>query len=68
LKGAEIPLGARIISVADSYDTMTTPRLYRDVISHEEALEELRRCSGTQFDPELVEAFCQATTEADRQD
>jgi len=68
LKGAEIPLGARIISAADAYDTMTTPRLYRDVISHEEALEELRRCSGTQFDPELVEAFCQATTEADRQD
>jgi diguanylate cyclase (GGDEF)-like protein len=67
LKGAEIPLGARIISVADSYDTMTTPRLYRDVISHEEACKELRRCSGPQFDSELVEAFCQVTDEANRQ-
>jgi HD-GYP domain-containing protein (c-di-GMP phosphodiesterase class II) len=67
LKGEEIPLGARIISVADSYDTMTTPRLYRDVISHEEACEELRRHSGTQFDPELVEAFCRATSEANWQ-
>ena len=60
LKGNDIPLGARIISVADAYDMMTTPRFYREVISQEEALEELRRCSGTQFDPELVEALCQA--------
>ena len=68
LKGEDIPLGARIISIADAYDTMTTPRTYRDVVSQQEALEELRRCSGTQFDPELVEAFCQATNEATRQD
>ncbi|GAG25345.1 unnamed protein product, partial [marine sediment metagenome] len=66
LKGEEIPLGARIISVADAYDTMTTPRLYRDVISHEEACEELRRCSGIQFDPEMVEAFCQVMDETMR--
>ncbi len=63
LKGEDIPLGARIISIADTYDTMTTPRLYRDVISQEEALEELRRCAGTQFDPELVEVFCRAMNE-----
>jgi diguanylate cyclase (GGDEF)-like protein len=67
LKGEDIPIGARIISIADAYDTMTTPRTYRNVISHEEAVDELRRCSGTQFDPELVDAFCQATTEATKQ-
>jgi len=58
LKGEDIPLGARIISIADAYDTMTTKRTYRNAVSHEEALEELKRCSGTQFDRELVEAFC----------
>jgi len=63
LKGEEIPLGARIISVADAYDTMTTARPYRAVVSQQEALEELRRFSGTQFDPELVEAFCRAMNE-----
>ncbi|MBA7597142.1 hypothetical protein ES703_04138 [subsurface metagenome] len=68
LRGEDIPLGARIISIADAYDTMTTPRTYRDVISQQEALEELRRCLGTQFDPELVEAFCRAIDEAARQD
>lgn len=64
LKGRAIPIGARIISVADAYDTMTTKRTYRDVVSREEALEELRRCSGTQFDPELVEVLCRAADEA----
>ena len=60
LKGERIPMGARIISIADAYDTMTTRRPYRDVISQEEALEELRRCSGTQFDPILVGVFGEA--------
>ncbi len=58
LKGEDIPLGARIISIADAYDTMTTQRPYRDTVSEEEALDELRRCCGTQFDLELVESFC----------
>ena len=58
LKGEEIPLGARVIHIADAYDTMTTPRAYRQVISHEEACAELGRCAGTQFDPELVGVFC----------
>jgi HD-GYP domain-containing protein (c-di-GMP phosphodiesterase class II) len=68
LKGEDIPLGARIIGIADAYDTMTTPRPYGEVMSQEEALEELRRCSGTQFDPELVEALCWAAKEAAGQD
>jgi HD-GYP domain-containing protein (c-di-GMP phosphodiesterase class II) len=63
LKGGAIPLGARIISVADAYDTMTGKRPYKGPISHEEAAEELRRCSGTQFDPELVQAFIRTSKE-----
>ncbi len=68
LRGEDIPLGARIISIADAYDTMTTQRPYRDVVSQEEALEELRRCSGTQFDSELVEAFGRALNRTIQQD
>jgi diguanylate cyclase (GGDEF)-like protein/PAS domain S-box-containing protein len=60
LKGENIPLGARIISIADAYDTMTTSRPYRNLLSKEEALEELERCSGRQFDPKLVALFCRA--------
>ncbi len=55
LKGEEIPLGARIITVADAYSTMTIRRIYRKSISPKEAKNELIRCSGTQFDPEVVE-------------
>jgi HD-GYP domain-containing protein (c-di-GMP phosphodiesterase class II) len=57
LKGAKIPLGARIITVADSFDPMVNGRKYRSERSVKEAMEELRRCSGTQFDPDIVEAF-----------
>ncbi len=53
----DIPLGARIIAVADSFDAMTTERPYRPAFSVSEAVEELRRCRGTQFDPEVVDAF-----------
>ena len=60
LAGENIPLGARIISIVDAYDTMTTPRPYRDVLSPREASRELRSWAGTQFDPELVEVFCRA--------
>ena len=59
LRGETIPLGARIIFVADSYDAMTSDRVYRPRRSHEEALAELRRCSGTQFDPLIVERFAE---------
>lgn len=53
----DIPIIARIIAVADTYDAMTTDRPYRKGLSHETALSELKRCSGTQFDPEVVTAF-----------
>lgn len=57
LRGTEIPLGARIIAICDAYHAMVTTRTYRGAISHADAITELRRCSGTQFDPELLEPF-----------
>ncbi|MDO8672222.1 MAG: HD-GYP domain-containing protein [Dehalococcoidia bacterium] len=57
LKGDDIPLGARIFSVADSFDAMTSNRPYRRAMPLETAREEIRRNSGTQFDPKTVEAF-----------
>ena len=62
LKGEDIPLGARILAVADSYDAMTSDRPYRKSMSHEDAVEELKRCSGGQFDPKIVEAFLETKT------
>lgn len=67
LKGDEIPLGARIISVSDAYISMTTQYSYREAMSQEEALVELRQCSGTQFEPEMVEALCRLMNEDNRQ-
>jgi diguanylate cyclase (GGDEF)-like protein len=58
LRANEIPLGARIVAIADAYDAMTNDRPYKRAISHEQAVAELRRHAGTQFDPELVELFC----------
>jgi diguanylate cyclase (GGDEF)-like protein/PAS domain S-box-containing protein len=57
LKGEEILLQARIIAVADSYDAMTSDRDYKKVLSEEEAINEIRRCSGTQFDPYIARVF-----------
>jgi diguanylate cyclase (GGDEF)-like protein len=60
LAGAAIPMGARIIAVCDSYDAMVSDRPYRRGMSSELALEELRRCAGAQFDPDVVAAFIAA--------
>jgi putative nucleotidyltransferase with HDIG domain len=61
LCGDEIPLGARIISVADAYDAMTSSRRYNDPLSHDDANAELVRGSGAQFDPDVVRAWLQMT-------
>ena len=57
LRGREIPLGARIIAVADAYHAMTSDRPYRQGMSQHQAVAELRRCAGAHFDPVVVEAF-----------
>jgi PAS domain S-box/diguanylate cyclase (GGDEF) domain len=57
LKGDTIPLECRLLAIADAYDAMTSERPYRKTMSHEAALNELKRCAGTQFDPALVEVF-----------
>jgi HD-GYP domain-containing protein (c-di-GMP phosphodiesterase class II) len=57
LKGEEIPLGARILSVADTFDAMNSARPYRGKKSKEEIIAELKRVSGTQLDPQITELF-----------
>ncbi len=57
LGGEEIPVEARLLGVADAFDAMTSDRSYRPALSVEQALAELERCAGTQFDPELTETF-----------
>ena len=57
LKGEQIPYLARVLSIADSFDAMTSHRPYNKRKSHQEAIEELKKCSGAQFDPELVKSF-----------
>lgn len=60
LKGDEISLHARIMCVADSFDAMTSKRSYKPGMTMKEAVEELKRCAGTQFDPKVVKIFVQA--------
>ena len=64
LRGNEIPLGARIVAVADAYHAMVHARPYKGALTHEEALAELRLHGGTQFDPQVVEVFCSIYAES----
>lgn len=57
LEKDEIPLECRILAIVDAWDAMTNDRPYKTAVSHETAVEELKRCAGTQFDPEMVEIF-----------
>ena len=57
LEGEQVPLLGRIISVADTYDAMTTNRAYREALPHATAIAELEKCAGTQFDPQIVDVF-----------
>jgi HD-GYP domain-containing protein (c-di-GMP phosphodiesterase class II) len=57
LSGDEIPLGSRIVFVADAFDAMTSTRPYRPAVRRDDAVRELERCAGTQFDPDVVDAF-----------
>jgi HD-GYP domain-containing protein (c-di-GMP phosphodiesterase class II) len=57
LKGNDVPLIARIIAVADTYDAMTSDRAYRRALPHEVAVGEIERCSATQFDPDIAHSF-----------
>lgn len=60
--GDDIPLGARILTIADAYDAMTSDRVYRKARPPQEAFTELRRCAGEQFDSQLVERFIEAVS------
>jgi putative two-component system response regulator len=63
LKAEEIPLTARIIAIADTYDAMTSSRSYRKALSHEIAFNEIKNCAGTQFDPDMVDIFIKSQEE-----
>jgi HAMP domain-containing protein len=64
LKGEAIPLGARVLAICDSFDAMLTEKRHRKARSQADAVREIRRCSGSQFDPKVVEAFVAQLTMA----
>jgi len=63
--GEEIPVEARVLAVADAFDAMTSDRPYRRALSREEALAEVERCAGTQFDPKIARVFLDVFAEAE---
>jgi len=63
LAGEDIPILSRIIAIADTYDAMTSSRAYRSALLHQDAIDEIKRCSGTQFDSELVKLFVSISDE-----
>ncbi len=63
IKGDEIPLRAQLIALADAFDAMTTDRPYREALSPEEAIDEILQFRGTQFSPELADAFVKMVRE-----
>ena len=63
--GTQIPLEGRILAVADAFDAMTSARPYRDALAIDSALEEVARCSGSQFDPHVAEVFLDAWCDGD---
>lgn len=65
LEGMEIPIGSRIIALVDTFDVMTHDRIYKKAVSPAQALDEIRRCAGSQFDPVLADLFIQCVSNAD---
>jgi len=65
LSGHDIPLACRILAVVDAYDAMTSKRPYARAMSHQDAISELKRCAGTQFDPKMVELFVEIAEATD---
>jgi HD-GYP domain-containing protein (c-di-GMP phosphodiesterase class II) len=63
--GEQIPVEARVLAVADAFDAMTSDRPYRRALSRAQALLEVERCSGTQFDPEIARVFLELFAEAE---